>query len=327
MSKVFVTGANGLLATNVIAELLKKGYSVRGLLRNIDKYKGPQNQKLELVTGDITNHLQMEEVLDDCKFVIHVAALTSQSIPLYATYKAVNVDATESLIQLAIKKGIDKFVFVSSANAFGYGTLKHPGTEEEPIKAPFSGSYYAISKAEAQKKVLAYKNQIPVSVVNPTFMIGPYDGKPGSCKIIMMGHKKRVIFSPPGGKNFINATDAAQGVVAALEKGKNGEAYLLAGENLTFRSFFQKLSSIEKTHSLILTIPPFILNAAGYLGNLLRLVNINTQLSSTNTKILCINNFYSSEKAKKELKVEFKNIETGIKSCIEWFKETGMIDK
>jgi nucleoside-diphosphate-sugar epimerase len=327
MSKVLVTGANGLLATNVIAELLKKGYFVRGLLRNTDKYKGPQNQKLELVTGDITNPIQMEEVLDNCKFVIHVAALTSQSIPLYATYKAVNVDATESLIQLAIKKGIDKFVFVSSANAFGYGTLEHPGTEEEPFKPPFSRSYYAISKAEAQKKVLGYKNQIPVSVVNPTFMIGPYDGKPGSGKIIMMGHKKRVIFSPPGGKNFINAIDAAQGVVAALEKGKNGQAYLLAGENLTYRDFFQKLSRVEKTHPIIVTIPPLILNAAGYLGNLLRLININTQLSSTNTKMLCINNFYSSAKAKKELEAEFKNIEIGIKSCLEWFMEAGMIDK
>ncbi len=327
MSKVLVTGANGLLATNVIAALLEKDYEVKGLLRDPAKYQGPKNQKLELVDGDITNHKRMEEVLNDCKFVIHVAALTSQSILKYATYEAVNVEATESLVQLAIKKGVDKFVFVSSANAFGYGTREQPGTEEKPIKPPFSKSYYAISKAEAQKKVFKYQDQIAVSVVNPTFMIGPYDGKPGSGQIILMGHKKRVIFSPPGGKNFVNATDAAKGVVAALEKGKNGQAYLLAGENLSFRTFFQKLSGAEVNHPLILTIPAFILNTAGYFGNLLRLAGIKTQLSSINTKMLCINNFYSSAKAQKELGLEFENIEKGMNECIEWFRGVGMIDK
>ncbi|PRZ01076.1 nucleoside-diphosphate-sugar epimerase [Marinilabilia salmonicolor] len=327
MSKVLVTGANGMLATNVINRLLETGYKVRGMLRNPDKYQGPRNQNLELVTGDITRPDQIEEILKDCTSVIHVAAITSQSIRTYHKYEEVNVKATRKLLELSISNKIKKFVFVSSANAFGYGTVENPGNEKMPIQLPFSKSLYARSKAEAQKEVFACQDRISVSVVNPTFIIGPYDAKPGSGKIILMGHRKRIIFAPPGGKNFVNATDAANGVVAALEKGANGQAYLLAGENLSFRDFFRKLGDIEQKHPMIITIPPLFLNAAGIIGNIIRLSGINSQLSLTNTKMLCVNNFYTSKKAKEELGVRFDGIDKGIKECLSWFRKSGVIDK
>ena len=325
MSKVLVTGANGLLATNVIVELLRKGYKVRGFLRDITKYQGPQHKYLELITGDITQSDRIRAALDTCDFVIHAAALTSQRLLSYAAYRRVNVEATESLIQLAIEKGIQKFIFVSSANAFGFGSEAVPGTEKRPMRAPFSRSFYALSKLEAQKKVLGYHNRIHVSVVNPTFMIGAYDGKPSSGQIILMGHRKRIIFCPPGGKNFVNVTDAASGVVAALEMGINGEAYLLCGENLTFSIFFRKLAEIENNHPTIIEIPAALLMALGYVGDVLRKLGIQTQLSSTNTKMLCINNYYSAAKAQRELKININPIDTGINDCLQWFKKTGII--
>ncbi len=327
MQRILVTGANGLLATNLIVALLEKGYLVRGLLRDRRKYKGPDHQNLELVTGDITDQKRMQEVLEECNSVIHVAALTSHDIRHYDPYKKINVDATESLAEQAIEQKIKKFVYVGSANAFGFGTLENPGTENMPIRPPFSNSFYAISKLEAQHRVLSYQKKIHACVVNPTFMIGPYDGKPSSGRIILMGYNKRIIFCPPGGKNFVNATDAAQGVIDALERGENGQAYLLAGENLTFRDFFQKLTRIKARQSLILPIPALLLNTGGYIGSFLRFLGIKTQLSITNTRMLCINNFYTSEKAQKKLKTEFSGIETGIREAIEWFKKNGKIDE
>lgn len=142
-----------------------------------------------------------------------------------------------------------------------------------------------------------------------------------------MGYQKRIIFCPPGGKNFVNTYDAAEGAVNALERGENGQAYLLAGDNLSFRDFFRKLININQQRSFIITIPPFLLNAGGYVGNFLRFLGINTQLSVTNTKMLCINNFYTSDKAKKDLKTNFRDIETGIREAIDWFRKDGKIDK
>ncbi len=327
MQKIFVTGANGLLATNVIVALLEKGYLIRGLLRNLKKYKGPKHDNLELVTGDITDRQRIKEVLSGCDSVIHIAALTSHEINHYTPYENINVNATEVLIQESIKRNIRKFIYVSSANTFGFGTYEKPGTEESPIRPPFSSSFYAISKLKAQEKVLSQQEKIHVCIVNPTFLIGPYDGKPGSGRIILMGYNKRIIFCPPGGKNFVNATDAARGVVDALEKGKNGEAYLLAGENLSFRDFFRKLTKFNSQKSLILPIPAFLLNMAGFIGSFWGLTGLKTHLSITNTRMLCINNFYTSKKAQKELNTNFRAIEEGIKEAIVWFRKDGKIDK
>lgn len=325
MSKVLITGANGLLATNIIIELLNKNYLVRGLLRSRIKYKGPNHENLELTESDITDQASLNNALNGCDYVIHVAALTAHDISDYSPYRKVNVEASEMLLKEAIAKSIKKFVYVSSANAFGFGNYLHPGSENQSIKPPFSKSNYAISKLEGQRRILKYKEQIPVSVVNPTFMIGPYDSKPSSGRIILMGYDKRIVFCPPGGKNFVNVTDVATGTVAALETGTNGEAYLLAGENLTYKQFFRKISEVTEQTPLIVQIPcPFLL-AAGILGNILRIFGLKTQLSLTNMKMLCVNNFYSNNKARKELNLSFEPIETGIKAAIKWFKENRII--
>ncbi|MGM0376724.1 MAG: NAD-dependent epimerase/dehydratase family protein [Bacteroidota bacterium] len=325
MSKVLVTGANGLLATNVINELLAKGYEVLGLLRNVNKYTGPQHENLRFTEADITDTTTLNDALKKCDKVIHVAALTSHHLTEYSPYKKINADATETLISKSIQNHCKKFIYVSSANAFGFGDIKTPGDETRPMRPPFSESFYAQSKLEGQKLALKYTDQIHVTVVNPTFMIGPFDGKPSSGQIIKMGYKKKVIFCPPGGKNFVSATDAARGVVAALEKGKNGEAYLLAGENLTYKEFFQKLSALTHTKAIYVTIPGPLLRLAGRLGDLMQKTGLQTQLSLTNTKMLCVKNFYNNKKAVEKLNVTFAPIENGIQEAIEWFRKNGML--
>lgn len=319
--KVLVTGANGLLATNVIAELLAEGYSVRGLIRNHSSFLYGQHSNLELVLGDITSSQDIQMAIHGCCCVVHVAAITSQHLCRYADYQQVNVMATKSLVEEAIKAGATTFIYVSTANTFGYGTKEIPGCEEFPMARLFGKSLYALSKLEGQAAALSYRNKIRVVVVNPTFMLGPYDAKPSSGRIILMGYKKRLILYPPGGKNFIHVQDAAKGVVKSIEKGKNGEAYLLANENLSYRDFFRKLANRTGRHHILIRIPRPLLLVAGGIGSLLRFFGVKTELSLTNMRILCINNFYSSKKAQKELQIQrpLLSIEKAIDDYLEWF--------
>ncbi|MFO7999601.1 MAG: NAD-dependent epimerase/dehydratase family protein [Marinilabilia sp.] len=325
MPDVLVTGANGLLATNVIMELLTNGYKVRGLLRNRNKFMAPGHKNLEIREGDISDPRALDDHTQGVEHIIHVAAITAHHLTNYTTYRQVNAEATEQLLKAGLNHGVKKFLYVSSANAFGFGDLARPGNETTPIRPPFSGSFYAQSKLEGQQRVMKYSDKLHVTVVNPTFMIGPYDGKPSSGQIIRMGYRKKIIFCPPGGKNFVNATDAAKGVVAALEKGKNGEAYLLAGENLTYKEFFRKMSDITSNRAVYITLPAFVLYLAGYIGNILQKSGIKTPLSLTNMKMLCVRNFYSNHKARKELNLEFGDIEEGIRQAIRWFKQNKML--
>lgn len=324
--KVFVTGANGFLATNTIIELLDQGFKVIGLLRDRKKSVLPENINLELIEGDLHNTSLLEHTVQKCDCIIHIAAETRLSLIKYSDYYNINVRCTENLIQAALKHKLKKFVFVSTANTIGYGTFELPGTEENKIREPFSKSFYVQSKLEAQEIVLSKANEIDVVIVNPTFLIGSYDQKPSSGRIILMSYGKRIIFYPPGGKNFVNVFDAAKGVVSAMQKGKNRETYLFANENLTYREFFQKLSFVSNSKVCLIKIPKYLIYMIGIVGNILKFVRIRNELIMTNMKILCINNFYSNKKARTELNLEFNPIDLALKDAIKWFNENKMIN-
>jgi len=319
---VFITGASGLLAINVIKDLLLHSYNVIGLLRNKNKFPLPKNDNLEIIKGDITNPETYIKALKNSEIVIHIAAITDQNIKNYSVYKKVNVDASIHLLKKSIQNNIEVFINVSSANAFGYGSLNDLGNEKKPIKAPFHKSLYAQSKLESQNKVLGIGNaqhKTTVISVNPTFMIGKYDTKPSSGRIVLSAYKKKIIFYPPGGKSFINVKDAAQTITKSIHLGVHGESYLLSGENLSYRQFYEKVTSALNQKSTFVKIPKAVLIGIGYLGSCARFFGAKTDVSATNLKTLCISNFYSNKKAKLELDHVQNPIENGIDEAIEWF--------
>jgi len=317
MKKIFVTGANGLLGTNLINELLFKGYRVKGLLRDKTKYQGPAHENLELTEGNLTDNLV--PVLIDCDCVVHVAAVTSQSLLNYSDYSDTNYDATVHLFNLSVQCNIKKFIFVSTVNTIGHGSRFNPGSEENEIRAPFDTCFYAMSKLEAENYLLQNNHKTEVIIVNPSFMLGGYDSKPSSGKIILMFWKKSIIFYPPGGKNFVHVADVADGIIGSIERGVNGEKYILANENLSYREFIEKLNSQTKRNPVMIKIPGFILTPFGFLGDILRFFRVKTSLSSVNTKILCINNFYSNLKSVSELKLNYHTTDTAIQDAINYF--------
>lgn len=319
---VFVTGASGLLAINVIEHLLKNNYTVIGLLRDKSKFPLAENKNLEIILGDITKAETYIKTIEKSDIVIHIAAITDQNITDYNIYKKVNIDASKTLLEKSIENNIETFINVSSANAFGYGSLENPGDETKPIKAPFDKSLYANSKLDAQNEVLKLGNsqsKTKVLVVNPTFMIGKYDTKPSSGRIILSAYKKKIIFYPAGGKSFINVKDAAQTIVNAIILGKHGKSYLLSGENLSYKEFYIKVTKALNQKSNFVKIPKSLLIGVGYLGNFVRTFGVKTDISSTNLKTLCISNFYTNQKAKNELNHVQNPIEEGIEDAVEWF--------
>lgn len=317
MKKIFVTGITGLLGANVVIKLLEDGYFVIALVRKKSNYLGEKNKSLKLIEGDLFS--DFSEYLKDVNFIIHIAAETKQNLLNYEDYRKVNYEGVVHLLSQSVNA--EKFLFVSTANTLGFGSLDDLGTENDQWKYPFNESFYAKSKLEAENFLLE-NNKTKVIIVNPTFMIGAYDNKPSSGKIIFWVWKKKLVFYPKGGKNFLNAEDAAKGICKALEKGKPGEKYLLANENLKYKDFFKIVNNVTGQQSVLLPIPDFILIFFGFIGDFLRLIKIKTNLSSANMKALRIDNFYSNQKSINELGVHYQPIEKGITDAVEYFKNT-----
>ena len=238
---VLVTGSTGLLGSNVVRQLLALNYEVKVLVRDTSNLTVLDDLNLTIIVGDITAVDDVIDAAQGCDTIIHIAADTNQHYTKLSEYNKVNVGSVKHVIKAAARKNVSRVIYVSSAAVFGYGTKERPGNESDAIKLPFSDSLYVESKAAGQQLILnaAKKSSTDFIIVNPSFMIGAYDSKPSSGKIIQMSYGKRLVFVPPGGKNFVHVKDVAKGICNAIKNGRNGECYLMANENLTYKEFFK----------------------------------------------------------------------------------------
>ena len=324
--KILVTGANGFLAGNIIKELLGRGYKVRGMLRNSASLF-LKHTDLEVFYGNITDPEDVMQAVANCQVVIHTAAATDQGLLHYHDYSHVNVGATDNILKSCLKHSVKKLVFVSTANTMGYGSREHPGTEDLPMKYPFTKSHYARSKAAAEEMLIRGLSGTgtELTIINPTFMLGPDDKKISSNMIILRAYGKKLVFIPPGGKNFIHVKDAATGVCNSIEHGANGECYILANENLTYREFYSLMMNVTGQNSYLVTIPQFFLLLIGLAGNIFRFAGVRTPLSLTNMKILCTGNYYASHKAVSTLKLPHTPVVKAIDDALTWFISEGTL--
>lgn len=324
MEKILVTGANGFLATNTISRLLDDGYEVIGILRNRSSFIGKTHPGLTLIEGDFTDYSFIRKHVNGCDHIVHIAAMTGQTGQKEEYYR-VNTEATVRLAEAAADAGIKRMIYVCTANAFAYGTYDNPGDESRPTEWPFTESDYAMSKTLAQKELQKFTDRIEIVTVNPTFMLGPMDIKPSSGRIITMGYGRRIMVAPPGGKNFVHVCDVSNGISAALKKGRNGEAYLLSGENMDYYSFYRLLASISGKGMAIIRLPEWLMMAIGRFCSMLYRLGIKTDATIENMRLLCIGNYYSNAKAVNELGIRFKPASEAVSDAVRWFKEQGMI--
>lgn len=325
--KILVTGASGLLGCNIARRLAHKGHEVTVLLRRSSVTKGVDDLSIKIAYGDLSNEKEVYNAVKDCEAVIHAASLTAGPITDYQYYKTANVIGTENIVKAAKACHVRKMVYVSTANTISPGNKDNPATEDSGFISHYN-SGYILSKYVAEQYVLeqVQKEDFPAVIVNPTFMLGKYDFKPSSGQMILYGLSKKVQAFPDAGKNFIHVEDAAEGAYKALLLGKAGERYLLAGENLSYKEFFQKLNEIVGLKAVQIQIPKLIFNFAGLGGSFAsKVLQKPLPLNLINARVLTLDNYYSGKKAQTELGLKLKPVEKAIKDAVEWFRETGYL--
>ncbi len=319
--KVLVTGANGLLGHHVVMELLKRNHTVHIIVRSTKQIHFDVN-KVTLFEGKFTDHAALTRAAEGCEAIIHIAAVTDTRLLNYEDYRIINVAGVVTVLKVLREQNIKNLVYISSANTMGYGNEQQLADERFLIQYPFSESFYAQSKMEAERLIVdnSRKNGQHTIIINPTFMIGPFDTKPSSGKLLLMGYRRKVMFVPRGGKNFVSASAVAEVACNALILGRNGERYLASGVNLSFKEFYTLQKKVANYRQTIVELPDFILKCLGILGDQLRKLGIHTELCTMNTEQLLIREYYSAAKATKELNLPEPDLKVAIKEAIDWFK-------
>ncbi|CAL1518752.1 NAD-dependent epimerase/dehydratase family protein [Chitinophaga sp. MM2321] len=324
MKKVLITGANGFLGANLTRELYRLGYEVKAMIRPTANLKGISDIPCEVFFGNIDNKEDVILAVAGCDVVIHAACITAQWDTTFEEYERINFTATKNIAEACIANKVERFIYVSTANTIGPGTRNNPGSELNGFTLFNANSGYINTKYLAQQYVLeqVMARGLRGIVVNPTFMIGPCDTKPSSGELILYGMKKKILFYPPGGKNFVHIQDVCKGILNAIEKGKIGECYLLAGHNLSYREFFTMLNTISGERKVMIRIPAFALKLAGIAGSLFqRLTHIPGKLTYSAAYLLSLDNYYSGKKSERELMLRYTPIEDAISGAHSWFKE------
>jgi dihydroflavonol-4-reductase len=326
---ILVTGANGFLGRNVIDELHGRGYRIRAFVGPDGIPCNMDGKVAEILQGDILDGTAVHQAAEGCDAVIHAAAVTTIWPRRNALQRKINIGGTANVLEAVRKAKVGRMVYVGSATSFGCGSKEDPGDETREYTLGSFGLDYFDSKYEAQTRVLqaAGRGDVPAVVVNPTYMFGPYDSKPGSGTLILGIYHQKLPGGGTGGRNYASVKDVAVGIVNALEKGNAGECYILGNENLSYSELYAKISAVTGKPAARLTIPVWLGKTAGLAGSIYgRVFNVLPALTYVLVQLGLSEHYYTARKAVRVLEMPQTPIETAIDEALGWFRDNGYLE-
>lgn len=243
-----VTGATGFVGANVVEALNRAGWQVRALHRPTSSLAALHGLEYESAIGDVTDPSSLRAAMGGCDAVFHVAGVTAdywqQDVQ---RLMAVNVQGTRNVVEAMLEAGAPRLVHTSSQAALGFADDDRPVDETHQYNLPPEVYPYGYSKHLAEQEVQrAVAAGLHAVIVNPTVVLGPRDVTCYNSQIILEVQRGRVPFAPPGGINVVDAQDLARGHLLALERGRPGERYLLAGHNIANLELMRRIADVLK---------------------------------------------------------------------------------
>ncbi len=325
----FVTGATGFLGSHVARVLAEQGAELRLLVRPTSNLKNLKGLKAETAVGDLRDAVSLEKAMAGCDTVFHVAADYRLWVRDPGEMYRSNVEGTRAILEAVRKNGVRRVVYTSSVATMGFASNGHPADEDSPVSLADMIGHYKRSKFMAEQIALeAGRNGMQVVTVNPTTPIGEQDIKPTPTGRIVADFLKRKFPAyVETGLNLVDVHECSRGHVAALEKGKSGERYILGGENLTLKQILDKLGKITGLPSPTIKLPYFFAFATGVIDEAItgRLMKREPRATVDTVRMGKKKMFASSDKAERELGWKIVPVENALRRAVEWFQSNGYV--
>ena len=323
-NKIFVTGGNGFIGSRVVYFLLKKGYNVRCLLRKTSMTQRIDNLDVERVIGDVCDPDSLLSGVRSCDGIIHLAGISNWSDIHSNSMQLVVAGGSKNLLSAAKICGNLRTVYISSTIAIDGTNSPQIQSEQNSFTLTNRKDYsYAFAKHEGEKFCQeSFDDGLPVIIVNPAEVYGPNDRDLiTSGNLVDFAHSNPV-FVPSGGTSVVHVDDVAHGIIAAFEKGRPGERYILGGENLTIRDLAALTIKLLAQNKKIITLPNSIISGIAKLGKTLRIpLPFDPAVIPYAIKYWFIDN----RKACRELDITFRSAHDTLAPTISWLQTNGNI--
>jgi dihydroflavonol-4-reductase len=324
---ILVTGATGFLGSHVARVLAEQGANLRLLVRPTSNLKNLEGLKAETATGDLRDPASLENAVSGCDTIFHVAADYRLWLRDPNEMYRSNVDGTRAILEAARKNGIKSVVYTSSVATMGFTGNGQPADEDSPVSLADMIGHYKRSKFMAEQIALeAGRGGQRVITVNPTTPIGENDVKPTPTgRIVVDFLKGKFPAYVETGLNLVDVRECARGHVAALEKGRSGERYILGGENLTLKQILNKLGAIAGLPSPKVKLPYFVAYVAGAVDQTIsgRLLGREPRATIETVRMGKKKMWASSGKAERELGWKTVPADAALCRAVEWFRANG----
>ena len=325
---VLVTGATGFVGSAVARAAVAAGMPVRVLARASSDRRNLAGLAVETVEGDLRDAEAVARAMTGVTDVFHVAA----DYRLWARdgeeIVRNNRVTTLNVMNAALTAGVQRVVYTSSVatllpNPAGAADETMPASEATVIGA------YKRSKVVAERLVEAMvaEQGLPAVIVNPSTPIGPRDARPTPTgRIIVETANGKMPAYVDSGLNLVHVDDVAAGHLAALDKGRIGERYVLGGQDVTLAEMLRAIAAIVGRPAPKMAIPRAPLFPLAWANEqLARASGREPFLTLDSLRMAKHRMFYSSAKAVRELGYRARPYQEGLVEAIDWFRAAGMI--
>ena len=272
---IFITGGTSSIGRVLVKELAKAGTPMRVLARKTSNKSGLGLSCVEFVYGDVTDPEALRQGMENCRRVVHLAAVVGQNVP-EAEWWRVNRDGSRNVLQAAFDLQIESVVQVSSLSVFGPTQPGETADETRPIQVSKYFNLYQKTKHAADEIAGEFAAKgLPVKIVYPGFGFGcSHASSHPSMQdqtLLRMAAGKPVVIMGSGKNRLFLAyyKDTVSGILLAHAKGKAGEGYILGNENLTFVELWSAIADLFGKEAPRRRIPLRVLKVLSAAGKLL----------------------------------------------------------
>jgi len=326
MRTALVTGASGCLGSTLALRLHETGVHVRAFVRPASDMRVLGGIPVEQFTGDICDAGALCAAMEGCETVYHTAALVTFARKAGPEQQRVNVLGTRTVVNCCITSGVRTLVHTSSVTAIGTPPPGIPA--DESFEADRSNARgYKLSKILAEDEVRGGTARgLRSVIVNPSVIIGERDTRFHAGELIRGIKRGLIPFYVAGGMNIVYVGDVASGMIAAAERGRNGERYILAGENLTHKEIFRRTAALIGGRA---PFAPFPLPLLSGLGGIVEIVSraFGTEPPLTRDLAAVAGRYvwFTAARAETELGFRATSFDRTITAAYDWYRLHGYL--
>lgn len=325
MARALVTGGTGFLGSNIALRLIERGWEVTILERPGANRILLEGGPFAYVPGDVLQPESLPGAMKGMDVVFHAAGVVDYWRQGVDWMYRVNVEGTRNVMEAALRAGVERVVHTSSTAAMGI----HPDVvvdESYRFNVKPERFVYGHSKFLAEEIVLELvKRGLPAVIVNPATVIGPRDIRKVSSGMVVEVVKHCVPpLIPPGGVNVVPICDVAQGAIEAATKGRIGERYILAGENMTYLQLYQTIANVVGCGMKLKSMPRWQVSLIAGLTDMLQPQTTGpVPLTGDRLRLEAKMFYFDGSKARATFKMPNTPLRVTIGRTFEWYETMG----